>query len=265
MSQRNNSFRQNAPDATRRQILTGLGALGATAVLSGCDRVATSDTAKSVVSTTQELTQAAQRLVSSRESLAPEFDASQIAPNFRGNGTTDPQESAYRALAANGFADWQLAVGGLVERPGKFSLAALKAMPARTQITRHDCVEGWSCIGQWTGVQLTHVLAAVRPRENARYVVFHCADHVYGAATPYYESLDMVEAHHPQTILAYGLNGHTLPITNGAPLRLRAERQLGYKQAKYLMQIELVDSFRNIQGGHGGWWEDRGYQWWAGI
>ncbi|MDA3919486.1 MAG: molybdopterin-binding protein [Salinisphaera sp.] len=257
------------PDVARRRLIaglaTGFGALGASVLLGGCDRLVTSDAAQRVVGSTQKLTQAAQRLVASRESLAREFDASQIAPTFRTNGTTNPQQAAYRRLLADGFSDWQLRVGGLVERPASFSLAALKAMPSRTQITRHDCVEGWSCIGQWTGVPLTQILDAVRPQDAARYVIFHCADHVYGAATPYYESLDMVEAHHPQTILAYGLNRQTLPVANGAPLRLRAERQLGYKQAKYLMQIELVDSFASIQGGKGGWWEDRGYQWWAGI
>jgi len=250
---------------TRRRLVTGLGALGASTWLAGCDRLTTSDTAQRVVSSTQTLTQAAQRLVATQQSLAPEYDAHEIAPVFRANGSTDPQEAAYRAMVDNGFADWQLQIGGLVEQPAAFSLAALTAMPARTQITRHDCVEGWSCIGQWTGVPLTHLLGRVKPQDKARYVVFHCADHVYGAATPYYESLDMVEAHHPQTILAYGLNGQALPVANGAPLRLRSERQLGYKQAKYLMRIELVDSFNHIQGGRGGWWEDRGYQWWAGI
>lgn len=250
---------------TRRRLVTGIGALGASTLLAGCDRLTTSDTAQTIVGSTQNLTQAAQRLVAGREALAPEYDARDIAPVFRANGSTNPQEGAYRALVDTDFADWQLQIGGLVMQPTAFSLAALKAMPARTQITRHDCVEGWSCIGQWSGVPLTHLLGIVQPKDNARYVVFHCADHVYGAATPYYESLDMVEAHHPQTILAYGLNGQALPVANGAPLRLRSERQLGYKQAKYLMRIELVESFAGIQGGKGGWWEDRGYQWWAGI
>jgi DMSO/TMAO reductase YedYZ molybdopterin-dependent catalytic subunit len=141
-------------------------------------------------------------------------------------------------------------------------------MPSRTQITRHDCVEGWSCIAQWTGVQLSRVLdrAAIKPA--ARYVVFRCYDPLeddpFSAPALYYESIDLISARHPQTILAYGLNGQTLPIANGAPLRVRIEQQLGYKMAKYIRAIEIVDSFAKIAGGYGGYWEDRGYDWYAG-
>jgi DMSO/TMAO reductase YedYZ molybdopterin-dependent catalytic subunit len=143
-------------------------------------------------------------------------------------------------------------------------MADLRAMPPRTQITRHDCVEGWSCIGEWTGAPLRPILAKARPKENARFVLFHCADDM-GAGQFYYETLDLVEALHPQTILAYGLNGQPLPVANGAPVRLRAERQLGYKMAKYVNGIELVESFADFRGGNGGYWEDQGYTWWAGI
>jgi DMSO/TMAO reductase YedYZ molybdopterin-dependent catalytic subunit len=146
-----------------------------------------------------------------------------------------------------------------------FSLAQLRAMPARTQITRHDCVEGWSAIGKWKGANLGNVLSLVRPNPSARYVVFHCADPMDDADTKYYESIDMEDAYHPQTILAYELNDSTLPIANGAPIRVRIERQLGYKMAKYIMRIELVDSFASIGAGHGGYWEDQGYEWYAGI
>ncbi len=141
-------------------------------------------------------------------------------------------------------------------------------MPSRTQITRHDCVEGWSCIAKWTGVQLSRVLdqAAIKP--EARYVVFRCYDPIqdtpFEPADLYYESIDLISARHPQTILAYGLNGQTLPVANGAPLRVRIEQQLGYKMAKYIRAIELVDSFDKIGGGNGGYWEDRGYDWYAG-
>jgi DMSO/TMAO reductase YedYZ molybdopterin-dependent catalytic subunit len=178
-----------------------------------------------------------------------------------------PEGDAYQALAKSGFAGWKLDVGGLVDRPTQISLAELKAMPRRTQITRHDCVEGWSAIGKWTGVPLSNVLALVKPQSNARYVVFHCADAMSGGLTPeyYYESIDMDDAVHRQTILAYGLNGKDLPIANGAPVRLRVERQLGYKHAKYVMRLELVESFANSAGGNGGHWEDNGYQWYAGI
>jgi DMSO/TMAO reductase YedYZ molybdopterin-dependent catalytic subunit len=143
-------------------------------------------------------------------------------------------------------------------------------MPPRTQITRHDCVEGWSVIGKWTGVPLRQVLSRVQPLPRARYVVFHCADPMDGSdlqapGSTYYESIDLVEAMHPQTILAYALNDAPLPVKNGAPLRLRVERQLGYKQAKYLMRMDVVERLDGIRGGKGGYWEDLGYEWYAGI
>jgi DMSO/TMAO reductase YedYZ molybdopterin-dependent catalytic subunit len=158
----------------------------------------------------------------------------------------------------------------MVQAPMRFSLAQLRALPARTQITRHDCVEGWSAIAKWTGVPLHQVLARVKPLPAARYVVFHCADPMDGSdeqapGSTYYESLDLDEANHAQTILAYAVNGQPLPIQNGAPLRLRVERQLGYKHAKYLMRIELAARLDNIRGGKGGYWEDLGYEWYAGI
>jgi DMSO/TMAO reductase YedYZ molybdopterin-dependent catalytic subunit len=144
-------------------------------------------------------------------------------------------------------------------------MAAIRALPSRTQITRHDCVEGWSVIGEWTGGRLSALLEQVQPLPGARYLVFHCADEYGSSQSPYYESIDMEDAYHPQTLLAYGLNGELLPTGNGAPLRLRVERQLGYKMAKFIMVIEVVESFADIEGGNGGYWEDRGYAWYAGI
>ncbi|WP_348761472.1 molybdopterin-binding protein [uncultured Salinisphaera sp.] len=248
----------------RRRLLGSLGALGAASLLAGCDWTK-SDSVQAALGRTEDLTQAAMRLVTSREALAREYPKSAIAPEFRPNGSIQPQTSAYQALLDNNFADYRLAIHGEVANPQTLSLAELKAAPSRTQITRHDCVEGWSCIGQWTGARLSDLLVRAQPTAKAKFVVFHCADHLLGAAEPYYESLDMIEAYHPQTILAYGLNGADLPVANGAPIRLRAERQLGYKMAKYVMDIELVESFADIQGGKGGFWEDRGYNWWAGI
>lgn len=253
-------------DRGRRKLLSGLGALGAGTLLSGCgDSVSRNPQVREALGSVEKLTRSAQRLVASRQSLAQEFDKSDIAPVFRANGTTDPQEPEYRRMVENGFADWQLRVDGLVNRPLELSLAQLREMPSRTQITRHDCVEGWSCIGEWTGVVLGDLLDQAEPHDNARFVVFHCADHTYGRSDLYYESLDMIESYHPQTILAYDLNGKALPVANGAPIRLRAERQLGYKHAKYVMRVEVVESFRDLYGGKGGYWEDRGYNWWAGI
>jgi DMSO/TMAO reductase YedYZ molybdopterin-dependent catalytic subunit len=145
------------------------------------------------------------------------------------------------------------------------SLAELRALPARTQITRHDCVEGWSAIGQWTGVPLGSVLAQAQLAPEVRFIVLFCADELERGDGGYYESIDLMDAFHPQTLLAYELNGRPLPVANGAPLRLRVERQLGYKQAKYLMRIEAVARLDGIGGGKGGYWEDRGYEWYAGI
>jgi len=253
------------PDPKRRRLITGLGALGASAALTGCDSLSRNDRFQTWLGATDRLTRAAQRLVSSRESLAREFSERDIAPTMRANGSTNPSNANYKRHVANDFADWRLRIDGLAREPADLSIDDLKAMPARTQITRHDCVEGWSCIAKWTGAVLGDVLDRVRPTSAARFVVFHCADNIYGGPVKYYESIDMVEAYHPQTLLAYGLNDDRLPVANGAPLRLRAERQLGYKMAKYVMRLELVDSFATIQGGNGGYWEDRGYEWWAGI
>ena len=152
---------------------------------------------------------------------------------------------------------------GLVERELTLSLGQIMTLPQRTQITRHDCVEGWSAIGQWTGPQLSTLLDMAVLRPEARYIVFRCADRLNGA--DYYESIDLEDAYHPQTIVAHRLNGEPLPVLNGAPLRMRIERQLGYKHAKYLTAIEAVASLDGIGDGEGGYWEDRGYQWYAGI
>ena len=198
--------------------------------------------------------------------MAQEFTEADLSPEFRSNGTSVPRNPAYLAMAKNGFADYRLTVGGLVERPMSFSLADLRALPGRTQITRHDCVEGWSAMGKWKGARLGALLEAVHLKPNARYVVFHCADPMEeDGSSPYYESIDLDDAFHPQTILAYELNGKALPVANGAPLRLRLERQLGYKMAKYVMRIEIVEDFSGIAGGKGGYWEDQGYEWYAGI
>lgn len=178
---------------------------------------------------------------------------------------TSPQDPVYRRLAERDFADYRLSVKGLAETPLSLSLDDLRALPARSQITRHDCVEGWSAIGLWTGVPLGVVLDRAGVKRTARYVVFRCADRLGLGEPKYYESVDLEDAYHPQTILAYDLNDESLPIENGAPLRVRIERQLGYKMAKYIMSIELVESFADIEGGNDGYWEDQGYEWYAGI
>jgi DMSO/TMAO reductase YedYZ molybdopterin-dependent catalytic subunit len=250
----------------RRFLRGGLAALGGLFV-AGCDRLSNSEWfTRKVLGTGERLSSAVHHLLGARSAMAQEFTEADLSPEFRSNGTADPNSAAYRAHARNGFADWSLRVDGLVETAATFSLAEIQALPSRTQITRHDCVEGWSAIGKWTGTPLANVLARVKPMPQARFLVFHCADPMEDDGTqPYYESIDLDDAYHPQTILAYELNGKPLPIPNGAPVRLRVERQLGYKHAKYVERIELVASFEQIAGGKGGYWEDQGYQWYAGI
>ncbi|MBA2936171.1 molybdopterin-dependent oxidoreductase [Sphingomonas sp. CGMCC 1.13654] len=249
---------------SRRRLIGSLGAGAGGLLLSGCDKINSSPAVQSLLGLGEKATFRAQRIVSDRAALAPEYTASDMSPFFRTNGNRDPGTPEYDTHVANGFADWQLAVDGLVANPLSLSLAQIRSLPRRTQITRHDCVEGWSAIGQWTGLPLGMLLKQAGLRSAARYVVFHCADLSRGV--PYYESIDLIDAFHPQTILAWGMNGQTLDVGHGAPLRLRVERQLGYKQAKYVMRVEAVASLAGIGGGKGGYWEDVvGYQWYAGI
>ena len=250
----------------RRRWLAGLlGTLGA-AALSACGQ-STPPVVLQALRMAEGLTRRAQRLLIPRDALAPEYDVSQISRDFRPNGSVDPAAADYVALRDGGFADYRLVIDGLVERPLSLSLEELRARPARTQITKHDCVEGWTSIGQWTGVRLETLLEEARLKPEARYVVFHCFDALSQSedGVRYYESIDLIDARHPQTILAYDMNGETLGVPHGAPLRLRVERQLGYKHAKYIRRIEAVESFAHIGRGQGGFWEDEGYDWFAGI
>jgi DMSO/TMAO reductase YedYZ molybdopterin-dependent catalytic subunit len=252
---------------SRRALLKAAGGLGA-ALLTGCDQVTQSEAPRRMLAKAESLNIAVQRALGG-SALAAEFGEADLSPSFRANGTTNPDSKSYQALAAQGFADWRLEVGGLVDRPARFSMADMRALPSRTQITRHDCVEGWSCIGKWKGTRLSALLAQVNPRPGARYLVFRCADALPGEGlsppVPYYESIDLHDALHEQTILAYEMNGQDLPVRHGAPLRLRVERALGYKHAKYVMSIELADSLEKIGGGNGSYWADHGYSWYAGI
>jgi DMSO/TMAO reductase YedYZ molybdopterin-dependent catalytic subunit len=286
-------------------------------MLGGCDRLGNAEWFQRTLKTGEDANLFVQRLLLTDRTLAPEYAETDISPWFKPNGTEDPLDKAYKAFAKAKFAKYHLEIDGLVEAPFKLSLAELRKLPARTQITRHDCVEGWSAIGKWTGVPLSDLLSQAKLKPGARYVVFHCADTMdqgnalegggdgeetdeapAGNANPsmtkqsgsgesrkdsggqqatdddaasggspvrYYESIDLVDAFHPQTILAYDMNGQALPVSNGAPLRLRVERNLGYKQAKYVMRIEVVESFAHLGDGKGGYWEDQGYAWYAGI
>jgi DMSO/TMAO reductase YedYZ molybdopterin-dependent catalytic subunit len=252
----------------RRRWLQRALALAGGLALSACDRIAQSDRVNSTLDVAEGWTHHVQRLLLGRQALAREYSESDISEEFRANGTTNPDTEEYNHLAQNHFAEWRLSVGGLVQRPLSLSLADLRRMPARTQITRHDCVEGWSCIGKWTGTRLSALLNLAQVKPDAKYLAFYCADTLELALDgtgQYYESIDLIDAMHPQTILAYDMNDRPLPVAHGAPLRLRLERQLGYKMAKYIMRIDAIESFSGLGRGKGGYWEDRGYQWYAGI
>lgn len=252
------------PIVGRRRLLIGAIETTGFLFLAGCDNLSRADWFAKLLGKVEYLTQGAQRLISSPRVLAKEFTEADLSSFFPPNGNRNPDTPEYRAMAVNGFADWTLMVDGLVRKPMTISLDDLRRLPSRTQITRHDCVEGWSAIGKWKGVQLSTILQRVEPMSAARYLVFYCADPDEDGV-PYYESIDLDDAFHPQTLLAYEMNGETLPIAHGAPLRLRVERQLGYKHAKYIMRIALVENFETIGGGKGGYWEDQGYEWYAGI
>jgi len=257
-------------DQRRRGVLAGL--MAAPALLGGCkvlDSLNDRDAPlRNFIEGANGLTYRAQRLLIGGIRLAPEYQPGDIRQSQHPNGVTAPQDEEYLTLAARDFADYRLTVSGLVDAPRTFDRAALQAMPAQSQITRHDCVEGWSCISKWNGVRLSTVLELAKPKLAARFAVFHCFDTIersLSGGIKYYESIDLIDARHPQTILAYGLNNKPLPVSSGAPLRVRVERQLGYKMAKYIHTIELVSSFAEIGEGNGSYWADRGYDWYAGI
>lgn len=248
---------------SRRKLLS-TGALGAGGLLlSGCDRLNENSGFRSLLKSAEDLHRGSQRLLG-REALAREFSPADMSPTFRANGNKKVDSSFYQQQLANGFARWVLTVDGLVEKPLALHLSALQQLPQRSQITRHDCVEGWSAIGKWQGPQLSRILDMAGLKQTARYIVFHCADRF--GDTPYYESIDLIDAFHPQTIMAWRMNDAPLPEAHGAPVRLRAERQLGYKHAKYVMRIEARETLAGLYGGKGGFWEDTGdYHWYAGI
>jgi DMSO/TMAO reductase YedYZ molybdopterin-dependent catalytic subunit len=247
----------------RRSFLKGA-VSSAGLVLAGCSD-SEPPTYGNILRMGDNLTYKAHRLLLPNQSLAREYDHSDISSS-PAIGTVNPADSdnstyselqgpVYERHLRNGFADWRITVEGSVMRPGSFSLADFKRMPSRTQITRHVCEEGWSAISQWTGVPLHHVLAAAGLKPGARYVQYRAYD-------DWADCIDMYDALHPQTILAYGMNGRDLPISHGAPVRLRVERQLGYKSMKFLRSIVVLDEFDD--GGEYGNIQN-GWSWYAGI
>ena len=251
---------------TRRSLIA-TGSAAAATLVSGCDQVSNVQSLRRILGFGQLMSLYAQRLLLAGQPLVREYKEADMSPDFPPNGTERPNGMAYFQYMMSNFANFRLTVDGMVKKPLSLALDEIKAMPSRTQITMHNCDEGWSAIGQWTGVPLAHLLQAAELAPEARFVVFHCLDEM--VRTPdgsgfYYESLDLFDAAHPQTILAYGMNGRALPVEHGAPLRLRVERQIGYKHAKYVTRIEAVDRLDRFGKGKGGFWEDRGYQWYAG-
>lgn len=261
-------MKKNSSGMSRRKIL--LGALNGAGLLllSGCENVFNQlHQNQKVLSLLESVEGSNRRLLRSltgKNKLAQEFSEKDISRYFKPNGNPPPFTGQYVMDAMSGWSFWRLEVGGVVKKPGQFSLEELKAIPGRTQITRHDCVEGWSAIAKWKGVPLSEISKRVQPESSAQYVVFYCMD-TDQEGNHYYESIDLRDASHPQTILAYEMNERPLPIEHGAPLRLRVETQLGYKMAKYIQRIEYVASTREIARGKGGYWEDQGYEWYAGI
>ncbi|GAC1309243.1 MAG: molybdopterin-binding protein [Vulcanimicrobiaceae bacterium] len=203
------------------------------------------------------------RLIGTR-GMAKLYGESDITHDFPTNGNDTPSDAAYAALRGDRFAGYRLTVGGLVERPQTFDLRQLRALATLTQITRHDCVEGWSVVGKWTGVPLGDFLKLVRPKPAARYVVCYSFDRD-SSGQQFYGSVDLAQAAHPQTQLALDLNGKPIDADHGGPVRVRIPTQLAYKSTKWVQRIELAATFKPIFGGNGGYWEDQGYEWYAGI
>ncbi len=205
----------------------------------------------------EALTFASQRLLA-RQSLAREFSRSLISKPPLANGKP-PKDAEFLRLQAGGFADWRLTVDGMVARPASFSLGELRSYPSRSQITHLACEEGWSFIAEWTGVPLAHVLETVGILPQAKYVVY------FSTQPRWWDSVDMADALHPQTLVTYGMNGDDLPAGNGGPLRLRVPRQLGYKSVKYITRLTVTDSLKGFGKGMGSFAAERGYSWYSGI
>lgn len=245
---------------TRREALAAGIAAGSGVLLSGCARQLP-PTYGSLLRLGDNLTYVAHRMLLPGESLVREYSRADLS-SFPAVGTIDPASAkraavaeTYRRWQDSGFGEWRLEVSGAVARPGGWSLADLRGLPSRTQITKHTCEEGWTAIGEWTGVPLSRVLDAAGLQPSARFVTFKSID-------GWYDSIDLLDALHPQTLLAYGMNGRDLPIAHGAPLRLRVERQIGYKSMKFLTEL-VVTEHLDDGGARGN--PKNGWAWYTGI
>jgi DMSO/TMAO reductase YedYZ molybdopterin-dependent catalytic subunit len=205
----------------------------------------------------ETLTYAAQRLLT-RHSLAREFPRSMISKVPFANELA-PLSDGFKRLQAGGFSDWRLSVDGMVARPGSLSLSDLRSLPVRSQITEVVCEEGWSYIAEWIGTPLSEVLNASGLLPQARYVVY------FSIQQDWWESIDMADARHPQTLLTYAMNDGDLPVSFGGPLRMRVPRQLGYKSVKFITHLTATDSLKSFGKGLGSASPETGYAWYAGI
>ena len=245
---------------TRRSFAAVAGALGGSMMV-GCDRETYLPPLmrSGPMGMADALTMASQRLLLSREKLVKEYDPRDITPAFPAWGETNPDDDDFQRLRRSDFVDWRLPIGGLINRPVELSLEQIQGLERHSQITMHVCEEGWSAIAQWTGATLKDVLnlaGGVAP--EARYVVIDTYD-------GWYEGYDLFDVVHPQTLLAYGMNGKVLPLAHGAPLRLRVERHCGYKSLKYVKSIRAVASMVGIGEGTGGVNSDNNWHWYAGA
>ncbi len=239
----------------RKAFITGVASLGGY-LLYRTIKSSPTPTYGNILRVGDALTYGAQRALLSQKALAKEYTKGDIS-SFPATGTTNPADASkpgynkeYATLQQKAFANWALSVEGRVSKPGNYSLAALQQLPVRTQITRHTCEEGWTAIAEWTGVQLGQVLQTAGILRSARFVNFYAYD-------GYMESIDLLDAFHSQTILAWQMNGQSLPIQHGAPLRVRVETQIGYKSVKYLQRIVVTDEY--VDPGDSGW------AWYTGI
>jgi DMSO/TMAO reductase YedYZ molybdopterin-dependent catalytic subunit len=250
------------PISRRKLIATGLAATAGVAGLAAADRMARRyglipPDHGGLYGAGETLTYAAQRLLTAH-SLAREFPRSMISKAPFANETAPPSEEFKRHQAV-GFTDWRFAVDGLVSHPLSLSIADLRSLSQRNQITEVVCEEGWSYIAEWIGTPLSDVLKEAGVLPQARYIVYNSIQH------DWWESIDMADALHPQTFLTWGMNDGDLPVGFGGPLRLRLPRQLGYKSVKYIVRLTATDSMKRFGKGLGSASPEAGYAWYAGI
>jgi DMSO/TMAO reductase YedYZ molybdopterin-dependent catalytic subunit len=243
------------PISRRKMILGGATVLGGLFLARG--KLVLAPTYANLLGLGDALSFSAHRMLLPGHSLAREYSRGDISP-FPANGTINPEDAAYQQMLKGGFADFRVSLSGMVAQPLDLSLADLKRYPSRTQITQQTCEEGWSAIGEWTGVQLSRVLTTAGIKPEARFLVFYCVD-------GWWDCIDLADALHPQTMLAYGMNGRDLPVPHGAPVRLRVERQLGYKSLKFVNRIVVTDRIDNVEDGKGASGVRYGYSWYGGI